>query len=132
MGGGATTEDIQFIGFIPHATTPSLFGTTSPWANNGLVIAANTCVAGPTVKVPGVTTSMAIFVTPAASFPAPRRITFALSNSTYSSATKPNNSEGAKSKHTFPILKGKASRWFQEHLLDVDSLGLTTCHTGAK
>src|ERR1700739_1682455 len=65
-GGGATTEDIQFIGFIPYSSSSPLSGTTPSWNNTGSAIAANTCVAGPTVSVTGATTSMAIVVTPAA------------------------------------------------------------------
>ena len=64
--GGATTEDIQFIGFVPYASPSLLSGTTQSWNNSGEAIAANSCVAGPTVSITGATTSMAIIVTPAA------------------------------------------------------------------
>lgn len=61
----ATTEDIQFIGFIPHGSTSPLSETTSTWNNNGSAIPPNACVAGPTVNLSGAGTNMAIVVTPA-------------------------------------------------------------------
>jgi hypothetical protein len=63
--GGTTTEDIQFIGFIPYASTVPLSGTTPSWNNNGSAIPVNSCVTGPIVNITGATAGMGIVVTPA-------------------------------------------------------------------
>jgi hypothetical protein len=43
-----------------------LHGTTSSWNNGGSAIPANTCVAGPSVSITGLTSVMGLIVTPAA------------------------------------------------------------------